>query len=327
MSDQAAQDFAAVRVTHAATGASIVVHPHGATLLSWMPAPAPPSLVPSPSGNGKEVPLDDGEKVVVGGTGDVLFVSSDTVLREDKAIRGGVPIAFPQFAGEGSLPNHGFARTSRWTVAEKGDGMIVLTLEDNPRTRAVWGHAFKLELRIEFDDAKCHSTLTVHNTGDAPIEPQALLHTYYRVQNINVVYVEGLTGLTYEDKVQDFKSFELKDKHLTIKGETDKIFRSAAPQGKATFTLDAGSGMWRHISLWAEAGPGDGSGDDASATMKPVPCDAVVWNPWEDKAKAMGDFGDNEFNNMICVEPGCVRNKPTIPPGHRFALHQEISLE
>ena len=329
---QGQEGFAAVRVTHEATGASIVVHPQGATLMSWMPAPAPENPTPHPSAPGTEVLLDSGKTVRVGGTGDVLFVSKDTRLQSDKAIRGGVPIAFPQFAGEGSLPNHGFARTSQWTVAEKADGKIVLTLAHSAQTQAVWNRCFKLEMCIEFDDAACHSTLSITNTSDscddsgsapAPMEPQALLRTYYRVQSIDAVAVEHLEGLTYEDKVQDFAKSELKDKRWGIKGETDCIFHNAAPDGKKKITLDSGSGMWRHITFWAELC--EKQGGDASAVN--VPCDVVVWNPWIEKAKAMGDFGDDEYQHMICVEPGCVRSKPTIPPGATLKLHQIIALE
>jgi len=28
----------------------------------------------------------------------------------------------------------------------------------------------------------------------------------------------------------------------------------------------------------------------------------VVWNPWVNKARAMADFGDEEWPDMICVE-------------------------
>jgi glucose-6-phosphate 1-epimerase len=28
----------------------------------------------------------------------------------------------------------------------------------------------------------------------------------------------------------------------------------------------------------------------------------VVWNPWIAKAKAMPDFGDDEWTGMVCVE-------------------------
>ena len=28
----------------------------------------------------------------------------------------------------------------------------------------------------------------------------------------------------------------------------------------------------------------------------------VVWNPWVDKSRAMPDFGDEEWPQMICIE-------------------------
>ncbi|CAG8812728.1 18139_t:CDS:1, partial [Gigaspora rosea] len=30
-----------------------------------------------------------------------------------------------------------------------------------------------------------------------------------------------------------------------------------------------------------------------------------VWNPWI-KARSISDFGDEEYKNMVCVEPGTV---------------------
>lgn len=37
-----------------------------------------------------------------------------------------------------------------------------------------------------------------------------------------------------------------------------------------------------------------GSGSTVSVHKHNFP-DAVVWNPWVDKSKAMGDFGDEEY--------------------------------
>lgn len=31
--------------------------------------------------------------------------------------------------------------------------------------------------------------------------------------------------------------------------------------------------------------------------------DTVVWNPWREKAAGMSDFGDNEWAQMLCIEP------------------------
>ena len=42
----------------------------------------------------------------------------------------------------------------------------------------------------------------------------------------------------------------------------------------------------------------------------------VVWNPWIAKARAMADFGDEEYHGMVCVEAGNVgENKVTLAPG------------
>ena len=89
----------------------------------------------------------------------VLFLSSKAALDGSKAIRGGLPIAFPQFAAQGPLPMHGFARTSTWTLDEIGNGTAQLSLVDNDGTRALWPHAFKLTLCIEFNDEHLSTTL------------------------------------------------------------------------------------------------------------------------------------------------------------------------
>ena len=69
------------------------VYLHGAHVTSWKPA------------------RDHDER---------LFLSERSEFRAGTAIRGGIPVIFPQFAAEGPLPRHGFARTSEWTL-DDGD--------------------------------------------------------------------------------------------------------------------------------------------------------------------------------------------------------------
>jgi len=45
---------------------------------------------------------------------------------------------------------------------------------------------------------------------------------------------------------------------------------------------------------------------------------AVVWNPWDKKAKAMQDFGDAEYKSMLCVEPAAVERPITLKPGEEW---------
>lgn len=46
--------------------------------------------------------------------------------------------------------------------------------------------------------------------------------------------------------------------------------------------------------------------------------DTVVWNPWLDKARELGDFGDDEFPNMLSVATGHVSTPIILLPGSAF---------
>ena len=49
---------------------------------------------------------------------------------------------------------------------------------------------------------KLRTDLRVINTGDAPFEFTAALHSYFEVLDISEARVSGLAGLTYLDKVR-----------------------------------------------------------------------------------------------------------------------------
>ena len=115
-------------LTHG-SGAVCEVYPHGATVTRYT----------SPTG------------------AEVLWTSESAVFDGTKAIRGGIPVVFPQFGpaadarvgGPGTMAQHGFARTAAWTVdaagtkiLDSGDPQAVLTLADSAATRALWPHAF-----------------------------------------------------------------------------------------------------------------------------------------------------------------------------------------
>ena len=51
-----------------------------------------------------------------GETDERLFVSERSTYGPGKAIRGGIPVIFPHFGPFGDLPQHGFARGSRFTA-------------------------------------------------------------------------------------------------------------------------------------------------------------------------------------------------------------------
>lgn len=56
--------------------------------------------------------------------------------------------------------------------------------------------------------------------------------------------------------------------------------------------------------------------------------DAVVWNPWIAKAKATGDFGDEEYKEMLCVEPAVAASGPiTVKAGQSWCGSQVLVVE
>jgi D-hexose-6-phosphate mutarotase len=54
----------------------------------------------------------------------------------------------------------------------------------------------------------------------------------------------------------------------------------------------------------------------------------VVWNPWIAKAKAMADFGDDEWPGMVCVETvNALDHTLTIPAGGSHHMVARIGTE
>lgn len=64
------------------------------------------------------------------------------------------------------LPKHGFARTSRFAVAESRAGHVRMRLVDSDATRAVWPFAFALDAEFALAGATLAMTVTVHNAGE-----------------------------------------------------------------------------------------------------------------------------------------------------------------
>jgi D-hexose-6-phosphate mutarotase len=54
----------------------------------------------------------------------------------------------------------------------------------------------------------------------------------------------------------------------------------------------------------------------------------VVWNPWTAKAQQMPDFGNEEFERMVCVESGNVTpDGVKLRPGENSTLMVRLSSE
>lgn len=235
---------------------------------------------------------------------EILFLSREARFEEGASIRGGIPVIFPQFADRGPLPKHGFARTAVWNVVEAEGASARLRLDDSPATRALWPHSFRAELSVRLEADALEMELAIQNTGTDPFTFTAALHSYFRVEDVRRVTVEGLAGVRYVDKVADGAEREETSAGLSIDGETDRVYLDAPDLLRIA---DAVGGRVIEIHKRGFA-------------------DAVVWNPWEDGAAALPDFADDEYLGMVCVEAAQVGRPVSLEPGERWKGGQRLNI-
>lgn len=259
-----------------AGGASAVVALHGAQLLSWQPA------------SGREW----------------MYLSPRAGFGRGQAIRGGVPICFPQFSALGQLPKHGLVRTRAWEVAEERsvDGHAILTLAFVPdaEVRALWPHACRVEFTVLLDDERIDLELAVDNTGDAGLEFTAALHSYFAVEDIEDVGIGGLRALRYRDAAAGDAAGEERGDVVMVRGEHDRVYLDVP--GAVTLH-DSG----RTLGLHAENLP-----------------DVVVWNPGPEKCAAFADLPADGWRKFVCVEAGAIAEPVVVPAGESWFGRQTL---
>ena len=231
---------------------------------------------------------------------ELLFLSRKSSFAPGRPIRGGIPIVFPQFCDDGSLPKHGFARTSQWVLADSGqtsagDVFATLRLEADADTLRLWPFRFSLECSVLLSD-RLTVRLTATNTGDLPFRFQTALHTYFRVADIRRVGVLGLQGLEFSDSLRAGARQKESRELVTFAEETDRIYIGASD---ALAINDGGRGRTFSIT-------------------KSGLSDVVVWNPWLEKSRRIEDFGDDEYQSMVCVETGNIMTPVALNPAARW---------
>ncbi|ORX80656.1 galactose mutarotase-like protein [Anaeromyces robustus] len=249
------------------TNASAEIYMFGATLTSWVV-------------NGQER----------------LFLSKKAILNGTKAIRGGIPIVFPQFNTKltTDLPSHGFARITTWkwggininTPDRKEVSFILTDKEVNKKYLEIWPHQFKLVYTVLLDGKSLSTSLRIKNTGNEPWLFNTLLHTYFNVDDLTEAGVNGLINCNYIDTSPEGngeKKIEDRQK-IVFQKEVDSIYYDV---NQKNFKLQTGFK------------------NDIMVEKCTLP-DVVVWNPWIEKSKRMADFGEESYPHMFCFEVGSV---------------------
>jgi glucose-6-phosphate 1-epimerase len=261
-----------------ADGATAMIHPHGAQVLGWAPA----------------------------GGAERLFLSRGAILDGSTAIRGGVPVIFPQFAGEGPLPRHGFARNRRWRLASNsvdadGRAIAVFTLNDDEATRAIWPQRFAARLAVELIGGTLTVRLAIENTDATSCRFTAALHSYLAVENVEQVAVIGLQHLRYRDTAAGGVEKVETAPELRIAGEVDRIYFDAPAdlvlrEPRRTLLVQA-TGF----------------------------ADAVIWNPGATLAARIGDLEPGGWRRMLCIEAAAIGQPIRLVPGERWEGTQSLT--
>lgn len=242
-------------VATAADGARLEMTPHGGQVAAWTPSRGGPSR---------------------------LWTSPLARCGPGAAVRGGVPVVFPQFAGRGPLPKHGIARDRTWRLAPQrartAAARLVAVLEDDAATRRTWPHAFRLTVVAQALGDRLDVSLTVQNTGTRPWSFTAALHAYLATGDAATTRVLGLGGLPAEDNAAGGAPVVLPPDPLSALGPRDV----AVPGVTAPVVLDDPA----YGRLTVEA---DGF------------TDRVLWNPGP--AHGLDDVPPHGAAGFVCVEP------------------------
>ncbi|MDP2795057.1 MAG: D-hexose-6-phosphate mutarotase [Sulfurisoma sp.] len=216
----------------------------------------------------------------------LIWLSRLAKFAPGKSIRGGVPVCWPWFgphATDARLPGHGFARTVPWELVDARvlpDHRVRLEFElvQSEATRAQWPHASTVRNIITVGP-ELEVELATTNTGTAPFELGQALHTYFEVGDIRKTTITGLENRDFIDKV-DGSTRKAQHGAVSFTQETDRIYLGTS--GHCEIRDPA---LGRRIVITS-------TGSHST----------IVWNPWNEKADKMGDFGADGWTAMVCVE-------------------------
>ncbi|WP_414496553.1 lytic murein transglycosylase [Stenotrophomonas maltophilia] len=226
-------------------------------------------------------------------------------------IRGGSPVCWPYFGRQGQgndVPAHGFVRTLPWELQQArrlDDGSIELTLA--PPALQDLGLRLTMTVRV---GRELRQQLVTENTGSAPATFTQALHNYFRVGDATRVEVDGVDGVTYQDKYENYAQTRRQHGPWSLRdprdpGRSDRIY---SPAGGRYVLRDPV--LKRRIELRTEG----------SRAL-------VAWNPGAEAAAKMADVGDG-WRDYVCLEAANAGpDVVTVAPGGRHVLVQVLSSQ
>ena len=264
-----AADLGELVAVHGADGSTALVALHGGHVVSWR--------------------TTDGTER--------LFVSELATIAGGSAIRGGIPVCFPQFAAEGPLRKHGFARTEPWVQL----GPWTFSLDIAADAWPGWPHRAGLVLDVLVGPGTLTVVLRVFNHGDDALSFTGALHSYLACEDVTEAAVSGLDG---------------RPVHRGGRIEGDIVF------GDGIADVD--------LSVLDALGPVRATGMARGSEMVCAQTgfrDVVVWNVGATLGAEMADLGDGQWREYVCVEAAAVGEAVVVEPGHSWTGSQTFVVQ
>lgn len=244
---------------------------------------------------------------------DVLWLSSNARYESGRSIRGGVPICWPWFGKhptDDSFCVHGFARVIPWKLLESsqlknGATKLILKMLPTDAVTKQLTYPFELVLTIIVGES-LYMNLKTTNLSDNPFMISEGYHTYFYISDIENIKVTGLENSLYTDKIDNFNR-GIEKSSITFKAEFDRVYSNTSND------------------CYIE----DEKFNRVITIKKSNSNSTVVWTPWKEKAKNMGDMGEeNEWRRMVCVETAnTFENSVMIYPKLSHSIATEYSVQ
>jgi D-hexose-6-phosphate mutarotase len=237
----------------------------------------------------------------------LTFMSQCSRFTEGQPIRGGIPVIFPWFGMREGMGSHGFARVKTWELKEfapapDGSVSVRFRLPDCPEASSF--PPFTADYVITVSESLLLQLIVSNQSVDEPLIFENCFHTYFEVGDITAISIHGLQGVSYLDKVANFAQRTEPNDAIRIASEVDRTY------------LDTAGAVEIHDPRLGRKIRIEKQGSNST----------VVWNPWIAKSQQMPDFGNDEYQRMVCVESGNVSsNVITLPPGRTSTLTTRLS--
>jgi len=234
-----------------------------------------------------------------------LFTSSQSNFAQGKAIRGGIPLCFPQFSSRGPLPPHGFFRTAEWqvqsTVTDGSHCSVTLRLESSEATKRLWPHDFTAQCSVRLSSVALTVEVSIYNPSEREsMSLTGALHSYLRVGAIERTAVH-ISARDYEDNLAGGAVCP-SSSPVTFAAEVDRVYVQARWLCVCCCVCCCNS-LHRYTLVSDKTQHEVTINDDARGSAVVLTSknpDAVVWNPWVAKSKARAGRECAVFARFLC---------------------------